>query len=79
MKQDSLVDAAIIEAPTRNRSLAGTIRCRIVRLNTEAGIVWIAFPPLPLVAGLGTAFFTGSLTRPGRWRAVSFFLSIHSR
>jgi hypothetical protein len=42
MKQGSLVDATIIEAPARNRSPTGTSRYRIVRLNTEAGIVWIA-------------------------------------
>ncbi|MNP43341.1 hypothetical protein D3C76_1371560 [compost metagenome] len=44
---------------------AGTNWRRIVRRHTEAGIVRMGLAPLTLVAGLGTALFTESRTRPG--------------
>ncbi len=49
---------------------AGTIRWRVVRHHGQAGIVRMAFPPLTIVTRLGPALFTGSRTRPSRWRAA---------
>lgn len=43
---------------------------RVVSRNGQAGIGRMTLTPLPLVARLGTTFFTGSRTRPDRWRAA---------